>query len=320
MLCINRTGWWKFMIKYYKTIQNKTVNINDYEPNCWVNCIAPSEDEINFLMNKFGLEPEFLRASLDEEESSRIDIEDNVALIIIDSPVINKAGKNLTYYTTPLSIMLTEHDIITISLKENSIVEEFSENLIRNAHPENRVMFALQIMIRIAAKYLQYLKQINKITERVEEKLKKTMKDKELIQFLEIKKSLVYFSASLKAICGVMGKVSRGRYIKLDEEELEMLEDVSIEFKQASEMAETYEHVVTSTMDAFSSIISNNLNIVMKILASITLILSIPTIISGIYGMNNPGIPLMNYWPFPFVLMAISMFITWAILKKKDMI
>ena len=308
------------MINYYKTINGKTTRIKNYEKDCWINCVNPNEDEINYLISTFEIEPEFLRASLDEEESSHIDSEDDATLIIIDSPVVNKSGKNLTYYTMPLSIIITPENIITISLKENSIIEEFSEGLIKNAHPEQKEKFTLQIMLRMAGKYLQYLNQINRITQHVEEELKKSMKNKELIQFLEIEKSLVYFSASLKSIGIMLGRITRGRYLNLGEEEGELLEDATIEFKQAMEMSEIYLNISSGIMDAFSSLISNNLNSVMKILSSIAIILSIPTIISSIYGMNNPGIPMMEYWWFPFVLSVVAAFGTWAILKRKNML
>ncbi len=308
------------MIRYYKTVGGKTTEIKEYSPQCWINCTSPTEEEIEYLISNFSLDPEFARSALDEEESSHVDSEDENVLMIVDSPVVNHAGKNLTYYTMPLSIIITPENIITISIKENSIIEEFSESLIRNVRIEEKNRFALQIMLRMAGKYLQYLKQINKITERVEDKLKKTMKNEELMQFLEIEKSLVYFSASLRSIRGMIGKIRRGKYIKLTEEEHELIEDLSIEFTQAQEMSEIYMSILSSTMDTFSSVISNNLNVVMKILASITLILSIPTIISGIYGMNNPGIPLMGYWWAPFIIMIVSSFGAWAILKKKNML
>lgn len=308
------------MIRYYETVGGKTEKIEEYSAGCWINCTNPTEEEIEYLISNFSLDPEFARSALDEEESSHVDSEDENVLMIVDSPVVNKAGKNLTYYTMPLSIIITPENIITISLKENSIIEEFSESLIRNVRIEDKNRFALQIMLRMAGKYLQYLKQINKITERVEDKLKKTMKNEELMQFLEIEKSLVYFSASLRAIRGMIGKLKRGKYIKFNEEEHELIEDLSIEFTQAQEMSEIYMSILSSTMDTFSSVISNNLNVVMKILASITLISSMPTIISGIYGMNNPGIPLMEYWWAPFIIMGVLSFGVWALLKKKNML
>ncbi len=308
------------VIRYYKTFEGKTREIKEYVPQCWINCTSPTEEEIEYLISNFSLDPEFARSALDEEESSHVDREDENVLMIVDSPIVNKAGRNFTYYTMPLSIIITPENIITISIKENSIIEEFSESLIRNVRIEEKNRFALQIMLRMAGKYLQYLKQINKITERVEEKLKKTMKNDELMQFLEIEKSLVYFSASLRSIRGMIGKIRRGKYINLSEEEHDLIEDLSIEFTQAQEMSEIYMSILSSTMDAFSSVISNNLNVVMKILASITLILSLPTIISGIYGMNNPDIPLMEYWWAPAIMMVVSVFGAWAILKKKNML
>ncbi len=308
------------MIRYYKTVEGKTTRIKNYCPECWINCVNPDEEEINFLISELSVEPEFVRSSLDEEESSHIDIDDGKTLMTIDSPIVDKSGNNFTYYTLPLSIIITPTNIITISIKENAIINEFAEGLIKNVTVEDKNKFALQIMLRAAGKYLLYLKQINKITERVEEKLKKTMRNDQLIQFLEIEKSLVYFSASLKSISGMIGKINRGKYIKLNDEARELLEDIKIEFTQATEMTEIYLNILSSTMGTFESLISNNLNDVMKILASITLVLSIPTIISGIYGMNNPGIPLMDNWIAPFVMMAVGCVAAWLLLKRKNMI
>lgn len=307
------------MINYYKTINGKITKINSYEKECWIRCVAPTEDEISYLISNYKIQPEFVRSSLDEEESSHIDHEEDTTLIVIDSPIVNKSGKNLTYYTNPLSIIITPDNLVTISIKENSVIEEFAEGLIKHSYTDQKYHLALQMMLRMAGKYLKYLNQINKITQHVEEELKKTMQNKELIQFLEIEKSLVYFSASLKSITIMLGKIARSKMIELNEEESELLEDVMIEFRQALEMSEIYLNILSGTMDAFSSIISNNLNVVMKILASITLILSMPTIISGIYGMNT-YIPAMKHWWIPFVLMGVSTFTTWAILKKKNMI
>ena len=308
------------LIRYYKAIDGKITELDKYEKDCWISCIAPNDQEKSYLLSTFKIESEVLRASLDEEESSRIDKEENNTLIIIDNPVVNKSGKNLTYYTIPLSIIITEENIITISLKETPIIEEFEKGLIKNTDPKYKNRFALQMILRVASKYLKYLNQINKITERVEEELKKSMKNKELIQFLEIEKSLVYFSSALKSTGIMLGRITRGRYLRLDTDDTELLEDVMIEIKQATEMSETYLNILTGTMDMLSTLISNKLNDVMKVLASVTFISSMPTIISGIYGMNNPGIPTMEYAWFPFVLMAVSMIITWAILKRKNMI
>ena len=314
------------MISYYKTVEDRIAKIDKYEEGCWINCISPDEDEVNYLLAEFNIEPDFVRASLDDEETSHIEREDDSILIIIDTPIVNKLGKNLTYSTRPLSIIITPKNVITISLKENSIVEEFSEGLMRKARPEQKIQFILHIMLRTASKYLQYLKQIDKITGHVEEELKKSMKNKELVQLMEIEKSLVYFSASLKSIKTMLAKITRGKYIKLEDENQEVLEDLSIEIQQATEMSEIYLSILSGTMNAFASIISNNLNIVMKVLASITIILSIPTLVAGIYGMNNGGlyamfeyVPVTAEWWFPFAASGALMAAAWFLLKRKNM-
>lgn len=308
------------MISYYKTVNGKISKIESYQEGCWINCIAPDNEEVEHIMSKFNIQPDFLRASLDEEESSHIDCENGVTLIMMDSPVVEKADKNLTYYTMPLSMMITEKNVITVSLKSNSVLDEFAQGLIKNVHTEFKTRFIFHIILRMANKYLQYLNQIDKISGHVEKELRKSMKNKELIQLLEIEKSLVYFSSSLKAAKVTLEKIMRGRHLKLYEEDQDLLDDVMIEIKQAIEMSDIYLNILSGTMDAFASIISNNLNIVMKILASITLILSIPTIISGIYGMNTPNFPLMDCWWFPVVLSLSLMLIAGIALKKKHML
>ena len=228
------------MLEFYKTFDDGTRLIDAPERGCWINAIAPTEEERNFLIEQIGVLPEFVKSSLDEEESSHIDYEDGVTLIMIDSPLVEKAGKNLTYYTMPLSIMITPKNVITISLKQNSIIDEFSEGLIRNVRTHHKTHFVLYIMLRLASKYLQYLKQIDKISGHVEQELKKSMRNKELIQLLEVEKSLVYFSSSLKSTKVTLEKIMRGRFVKLYEEDQDLLDDLMIEIRQAIEMSDIY--------------------------------------------------------------------------------
>lgn len=307
------------MMTYHKTIDGRITPIEAYEPGCWINCIAPEEDEINALIHDFSIEPDFFRAAMDEEESSHIDSEDGNTLVIIDLPVVEKHEKSLTYSTMPLGIIITEKNVITVSIRENPIIGEFSEGIMKGVQTNLKTHFVLHIMLRIATRYLQYLKQIDKISDHVEKELRKSLKNKELIQMLEIDKSLVYFSSSLKANEITLEKIMRGRYIKLYEDDQDLLEDVLIEIKQAVEMANIYLNVTSGTMDAFASVISNNLNIVMKVLASITLIISIPSVISSLYGMNVEGIPVANFW-FPVTVAVVSMVAAYFILRKKDML
>lgn len=306
------------MLTYFKTMEGHISEIPACEPGCWINCVAPNDDEINSLISDFNIEPDFFRAAMDEEESSHIDSEDNCTLVILDIPMVEKTGKNITYTTTPLGIILTEKNVITVSTRENSILNEFSEDVVKGVQTHLKTRFILQLMLRIASKYLQYLKQIDKISNFVEMELRKSMKNSELIQLLDIEKSLVYFSSSLKGNEITIEKIMRGRVIKLYEEDQDLLEDVLIEVKQAIEMSSIYLNIMSGTMDAFASVISNNLNIVMKVLASITLLISIPTVITGIYGMNVTGLPVPSFW-FPVALSGVCMGVAYFILRKKNM-
>ena len=307
------------MVSYYKTIDGFICPVEAVEPGCWINCINPNEEEINTLIQEFSIEPDFFRAAMDEEESSHLDNEDGNTLVILDIPVVELEDEQLTYYTRPLGIIITEKNVITVSVHENPILDEFAEGLVKNVKTNLKTHFTLHLMLRIAGRYLQYLKQIDKISSQVERELRKSMKNAELIQLLEVEKSLMYFSSSLKANEITIEKIMRGRALRLYEEDQDLLEDVLIEIKQAIEMASIHLNILSGTMDAFASIISNNLNIVMKVLASITLIISIPTVISGIYGMNVDYLPFANFW-FPVGVAAFFMVVAFLILKKKQMI
>ena len=307
------------MVTYYKTLDGTICQIENCEPGCWINCVAPEESEIQRLIDEFAIEPDFFRAAMDEEESSHLDSEDGNTLVILDIPVVELEDEQLTYFTRPLGIILTERNVITVSLHENPILDEFAEEIIKNVKTNLKTHFTLHLMLRIAGRYLQYLKQIDKISSQVEKELRKSMKNAELIQLLEVEKSLMYFSSSLKANEITIEKIMRGRAIRLYEEDQDLLEDVLIEIKQAIEMAGIHLNILSGTMDAFASIISNNLNIVMKVLASITLIISIPTVISGIYGMNVDHLPFSNFW-FPVSVSLGLMLVAFFILRKKQMI
>lgn len=308
------------MLAYYKTINGRIRPIDEMEDGCWIDVVNPDEKEINFLINSFSLEPDFLRAALDEEESSRIESEDGNTLIIIDTPVCEVTENGVTYSTMPMGILVTQTHVITVSLRENSIITEFTEGIVKNVHTELKTQFVLFIMLRVATRFLQHLKQIDKISIQLERQLRKSMKNKELIQLLDLQKSLVYFSTSLKSDETTLEKMMRGRYIKLYEDDQDILEDVLIEIKQAVEMSSIYLNILSGTMDAFASVISNNLNIVMKVLASITIVISIPNIIAGFYGMNVQGLPLAQYFWFPIVISFALMGVVGYLLHRKDML
>lgn len=285
------------MLKFYKTIDNKLTPVDYISADCWISVIAPTAAEVSQLSKALGLETSLIRAALDEEEASRIEREDDNLLIIVDLPIAQKEEeKTIIYSTMPMGIIITAENIITVCLSENSIISEFSKGLSKNLQTACRTQFLLALLLRIATKFLQYLKQIDKISSYSEKQLHKTMRNKELIQLLGLEKSLVYFSTSLKSNEITMEKIHRGRFLRLLEDDEELLEDVLIELRQGIEMCGIYTNILSNTMDAFSSIINNNLNIVMKTLTSLTVLMAIPTMVSGVWGMNVFNLPSSNFW------------------------
>jgi magnesium transporter len=315
------------MITIYKSTDevNYTLHqLDSIESGCWINIIAPSDQELLLVAKKTGVPIELLRASLDDEEASRLDIENNNILIVVDIPFTEMEDNSLTYDTYPLAIIHTEKEIITVCLKNSKILTDFIDGKVRSFFTFKRSRFILQILYRVATYYLLYLRQIDKKSLMIEKRLHKSMKNKELIQLLSLEKSLVYFSTSLKSNEITLEKMLKLDFIQKYEEDKDVLEDVIIENKQAIEMANIYSNILSGTMDAFASVISNNLSIVMKLLASITIVMSIPTVISGLFGMNVTGIPFglsdtgFGFW-YVFAIILGSCIIAIAILNKKDM-
>ncbi len=306
------------MINFYKTVDNVVVKLDEPTQGCWISVVEPTDEEIRTLIDVYKLDSGFVKSSLDEEESSRVEIEDDQTLIIVDCAAAEKQAENtMLYVTMPMGIILTADYVFTVSLKDNIVLSEMASGLIKNVYTNMKTRFVLQLLLRIATKFLQCLKQIDKISSQMEKQLHGSMKNKELIQLLELEKSLVYFSTSLKADDVTLEKIHRGRVIKLYEEDQDLLEDVLIEVKQAIEMANIYSGILAGMMDAFSSIISNNMNISMKRLTIITIIMAIPTMVFSFYGMNTTDLPLPVTW-FPFVLSLIATAIIAVILLRKE--
>lgn len=307
------------MLTIHKTLEGKIRQLDAVEEGCWVNLTYPSEDELKTVSAILGVDLNFLRAALDEEETSRIESENGQTLLIVDIPVVENDGGGVMYATLPLGIIVSEKHIITVCLKETSVVRDLQEGLVRGVRTQQRTRFILTILLLVAKRYLQYLKQIDKIYNHMERQLYKSQRNKELIQLLDLEKSLVYFNTALKANEVTLEKILRGRIVTLYEEDHDLLEDVLIEVRQAIEMANIYSSIISRTMDAFSSVISNNLNIIMKVLTSITVLLTIPNIVFGFYGMNVAGLPLARFFWFPIVVAAVLIFVVGIILKKKDL-
>ena len=316
------------MLKIYKTDieTNKFAEIKEFEKGSWINLVNPTENEIKKVCENLKIQDDFIRAALDNEEKARIDIEedDETILFIVDVPIIEKSkDENDIYTTMPLGMIVVRDDyFITVSLNKNKIINSFEKMKIKNFQTYKKSRFIFQILYINASYFLSYLKQINKETEIAEYVLQKSMRNKELLKMLSLEKSLVYFTTSLKSNELVMEKTMRGKIIKLYEDDEEILEDAIIENKQAIEMSKIYSDILNGTMDAYASIISNNLNGVMKFLTSITIVLAVPTMVSSFWGMNV-GLPLQNS-PYGFAVMIVisivlTLLVTWW-LKRKDML
>ena len=308
------------MMEFYKTLDGHITPISQLEDYTWINMVAPTTEERNFIIKELGVEPTFFSSALDEEETPHIDTEDDQTAIIIDIPDRTSDEKgNIEFCTLPLAIIMKGKTLITVCIKDSPIIRDFTNGLIRNTYTQYRTRLIFQIFYRISQTYLAYLKQIDKITDFAEQQLHKSMKNKELFRMMTIEKSFVYFSTSLKANEVTLQKIFRGRLLKLYDDDKDLLEDVLLEVKQAIEMCTIYRDIMGGTMDAYASIISNNLNIVMKVLTSITILMAIPTLVSSFYGMNVSFLPLPVFW-FPICISILLVIIVAIILHKKNML
>lgn len=269
------------------------------------------------LIEEFGLDSDFIKSALDEEESSRVEREDTQTLIIIDTAV-SEIEKNdtLVFYTMPMSIIIKDQLVFTISLRNNKVIEDLIDGRLRNIQTSFRTQFVLRLIMQLTSTYLVYLKQIDKASNTLERELRKAVKNKQLLQMMELEKSLVYFSTSLKANDATMNKILRGKLMKLYEDDQDLLEDVLIELKQAEEMASIYSSILANMVDACSSVISNNVNIVMWQLTIVTIILAIPTMVFSFYGMNTMDLPFAEHTWFPTVVSIVATLLTALILLK----
>jgi len=312
------------MVEIFKTSEHglELLSIDAIEKGCWINLTEPDEEELDLLTQTIGAEPAFLRDPLDVEEKPRIDVEDDQILIIVDIPYIYEDDKSIKFETLPMGLLQVRDDyIITICSKQVPVLERFRNGQIKNLYTFKKTRFILQVLYHVAKDYLKYLKHIDKKSEFIERSLYKSMRNTELYNMMELSKSLVYFTTSLKSNETVLERLLPGKLIKMYEEDQDLLEDTIIENKQAIEMANIYSSILSGMMDAFASIISNNQNMVMKFLAAITIVLAVPNVIFSFFGQNF-------VWPYgnnPFMWLYVTAgaivitLIVAFILYKRDM-
>ena len=278
------------MIQYFKIVDQKTIAIDKPIAGSWVNILPPlKQEEFSELSSALEIPIDFLKDSLDIDERSRYEIEDNVKLVVIKTPTENNSfnDSDAFYITIPICIILTTGQIVTVNSFENEAIKKFL-NSFQNRHPDKKNMMVLKIFEKITLNFQEYLKEINQRRNALEQKLYDANRNEELLQLMRIQKSLVYFVTALRSNELLMMKMARTNFLGLNEEEKDFLDDLVIETSQALETANTYTNILSSTLDAFASIISNNQNEVLKRLTTLTIFLSIPVLIASIYGMNVP--------------------------------
>lgn len=321
------------MIECYLTDAQGVMNkVEAPQPGCWINLVEPTPEESSWLINEIGVVPEFVHSALDEEETSHIDYDEDVhqTLVIVDYPSAEDTEdmqdpSMIQYQTLPISIIfLPEKNImVTVSLQESPIVHDMSSGRVRSVNTHLQTRFLLQMLLRISQSYLIALRRIDRLSTQTEMRLYGSMRNEELLQMLSLEKSLVFFSTSLKSAEVTLNKIMHGHLIKLYEDDQDLMDDVMIEVHQAQEMCNIYSNILSGTMDAYASVISNNLNIVMKVLTVITIVMAIPNMIFGFWGMNVmlplSDAPWFNTWMFPLVITIIACTVVAWIFKKKGL-
>ncbi len=314
------------MIKIYET-DNKTLElkeINDFKKNSWIDMENPSYDEISVVSEKTEIDKELLTKLLDEEELPRIEVDGNSTVIVIDTPYITDSNYKHKYNTKPLGIIINNNGyFVTISLKRQAVLDDFKEGKVKDFNVSKKSKFIYQILLKTSSAYQKELFSINEYINQKEKTLYKSTSNKELVALLNIEKTLVYFLTSLKANDIVLEKLSKGNIINLYKCDNSLIEDCIIENKQSIEMTSIYREILTSMTDTYATIISNNLNDIMKFLAGITIVFSIPTMVASFIGMNVPlgsigtsNISFLLIIIFSFILSIIIA----IILKKKNML
>ena len=312
------------MTKIYLTQDGVTDIISEPTKDCWICMTNPSEEELERIQDLYNIDPDDLSAALDEEETSRIDVEDGYTLILIDIPTVEVRNDKNRYVTIPLGIILLQDSIITVCLEDTPLLNLFTGKRASQFSTHMKSRFIFQILFANAKLYLRYLRSINKQSESLEKSLHDSTENSVLIDMMELGTSLLYFTTSLKATDAVLDKLTKTPTIKRYPEDEELLEDVIVENHQALEMSEIYSGILNGMMDAYASIISNNMNVVQKFIAVATVVLSIPNIVFGAYGMNLAleGMPLArSKYAFLLIIIisVILSYITYLYFQKKKM-
>lgn len=296
------------MITILKSDPNGLTRIAAPEPGCWINVVAPSADEIAEL-RVMGIPADYLAYPLDPDERARSEREDGDLLIILRIPHYQGESSDIPYATVPLGIILTPDYLVTVVRVENELVEELASGRVRGLETAKRVRFVLRVLLQTSSRFLSHLRQMTRVIDALEDELQESTRNREVLELLKYQKSLTFFTTALRSNELMMERLQRSQWFATYPDDEDLLEDVITENRQAIEMTNITSNILSSMMDAFASIISNNLNRVMKVLASITIVLSLPTMVASFYGMNVI-LPLEGHpWAF-LAILGISLVIS----------
>lgn len=313
------------MYKVYRTDNNIIHEEDEIRAGCWIQVISPTAEESVWLGGKLGIDAADIMAAVDEEESARIELEDGYTLILVDIPSTESRHEKEVYTTIPLGIILTQQEILTVCNKDTPILRRFLNERTKEFSTKKKMRFVYQILFRVAVLYQSDLRIIDKKRMEIESRIDGDMENIDIVALHELESTLVYFATSLRANGVVLDRLTRYKRLEQYPDDQELLDDVIIENKQAIEMTSIYRDIINGTRELLSSIMDNRLNNVMKYLAAITIVMAIPTIISGFYGMNveNSGIPFAGS-TFGFgivcILTILICILVLKILKKKKML
>jgi magnesium transporter len=271
-------------LEFFRVAGGRVESIPHIERGCWVNIVNPTKENLPLIAEHFKIPIDFLTSSLDIDETARIEVDEGATLFIVKVPYFDENNVDVLYFTIPIGIILTNGLTITVCSKKDSVLRAFVNNQVRHTAVNHR--FILQLIFRATLLFLQHLKQLNNTASVIQKKLEQESRNAQLIKLFNIEKSLVYFATSLKSNLLMLERLRRLRGFELTEENEDLLEDTLTECKQAIEMANIYSDILSGMMDAFASVISNNLNLVMRLLTSITIIITIPVLVTGFFGMN----------------------------------
>lgn len=310
------------MIQYFKNVSHKTIQIDKAEVGTWVNVLPPlKQEEFTELSDKLNIPIDFLTDSLDIDERPRFEEEDNVRLVVLKTPTENNSfnESDAYYITIPICIILTHNQIVTVNSFENPAMKKFLSTF-QNRNPEKRNMMVLKIFEKVVQNFMEYLKEINHRRNLIEQKLYDSSKNEQLLQLMRIQKSLVYIVTALRSNELLFMKLERTNFLGLTEEEKEFLNDLIVDNSQGLEMANIYTNILSSTLDAFASIIANNQNEVLRRLSVITIVLTFPVLIASLFGMNVPsGFEHSSYafYIVAFLSLIIALLIGLFFLRRK---